>query len=419
MDHFNEKSGELFAEDVALSKIAEEVGTPVYVYSQATILRHIEVFHQALERLKHRIFYSVKANSNQAILSLLAKHNVGMDIVSLGEYHRARAAGVKGEDIVFSGVGKARDEIRYVLENGIYQFNVESENELEAINEIAIELGCKAPVAFRINPDVDARTHEKISTGKAENKFGIPYELASQAYARASAMEGVEVKGVDMHIGSQLTSLEPFREAFLKLRELVKTLRNEGHNIERIDLGGGLGIPYMRSNDIPPLPLEYGAMVQEIFADLDAEIGIEPGRLIMGNSGLLLTSVIYLKEAVNRNFLIVDAAMNDLLRPAMYDAFHEIVPVHQSDATYLPMDVVGPVCETGDVFAKARELPMMKAGDLLAFRTAGAYGAVMASEYNSRPMVPEVLVSGADYAVIRKRPSYEEMIARDIVPDWI
>ncbi len=419
MDYFSHKNGALFAEDVAVSEIAKAAGTPVYIYSQATILRHVDVFDQALEKLKHHIFYSVKANSNQAILSLLAQRGVGMDIVSLGEYMRARAAGVKGERIVFSGVGKTREEIRYVLENGIYQFNVESENELGAIDEVARSLGLKAPVAFRINPDVDAKTHAKISTGKAENKFGIPYELAGDIYARAGQMAGIEIVGVDVHIGSQLTSLEPFREAFLKLKQLILKLRSEGHNIARIDLGGGLGIPYARSNDVPPLPLDYGQMASEVFGDLDAEIGIEPGRLIMGNSGILVSKVIYLKEAVNRNFLIIDAAMNDLLRPAMYDAFHEIVPVAEEAREILPMDVVGPVCETGDIFASGRELPLMKPDDLVAFRTAGAYGAVMASEYNSRPMIPEVLVNGDQWAVIRKRPSYEEMIARDIVPDWL
>ncbi len=419
MDYFAHKEGALFAEDVAVKEIAEAAGTPVYIYSQATIMRHVDVFEEALAKLKHHIFYSVKANSNQAILSLLAKRGLGMDIVSLGEYLRARAAGVAGEKIVFSGVGKTREEIAYVLENGIYQFNVESENELEAIDEIARSKGLKAPVAFRINPDVDAKTHAKISTGKAENKFGIPYALAGDIYARASQMEGIEIVGVDVHIGSQLTSLEPFREAFLKLRQLILKLRADGHNIARIDLGGGLGIPYVRSNDVPPLPLDYGAMAGEIFGDLDAEIGIEPGRLIMGNSGILLSRVIYLKEVLGRNFLIVDAAMNDLLRPAMYDAFHDVVAVDERGGDVVPMDVVGPVCETGDIFARGRELPKLGADDLVAFRTAGAYGAVMASEYNSRPMVAEVLVNGSEWALIRERTRYEDMIARDIVPDWV
>ncbi len=419
MDYFNYKNGELYAEDVPLRDIASEIGTPVYVYSQATILRHVEVFREALRNLDHRIFYSVKANSNQAVLSLLAKHNVGMDIVSQGEYMRARAAGVSGDHIVFSGVGKTREEIRFVLENGIYQFNVESQNELEVIDEVAQTLGKKAPVAFRINPDVDAKTHEKISTGKAENKFGIPIDQAPDIYARAKAMDGIELVGVDVHIGSQLTSLEPFREAFGKLKALVHALISDGIDIKRVDLGGGLGIPYSRSNDLPPLPMDYGKMVEEIFGDLDVEIGIEPGRMIMGNSGILLSEVIYLKEAASRNFLIVDAAMNDLLRPAMYDAFHEIAPVNEQMTEIITADIVGAVCETGDVFAKAREIAKLAPGDLIALRTAGAYGAVMASEYNSRLMVPEVLVNGDKFAVIRKRPSYEEMIARDLVPDWI
>lgn len=418
MDHFQYKNGVLFAENVALPDIAKAVSTPCYIYSAATILRHVDVFETALSNIDHKIFYSVKANSNQAVLSLLAKSGVGMDVVSIGEYKRAIAAGVAGDHIVFSGVGKTREELRYALENGIYQFNVESENELEALNEIAISLNMRAPISFRVNPDVDAQTHAKISTGKAENKFGIPIALAPEIYARAAKMDGIDIKGVDTHIGSQLTSLEPFSQAFEKIKTLALQLRNDGHQIDRIDLGGGLGIPYAQSNENPPLPMDYGAMVTEKFGDMGVEIGIEPGRMIMGNSGILLSSVIYLKRAVDRNFLIIDAAMNDLLRPAMYDAHHDFVPVIDN-ASNASMDIVGPICETGDLFAKARTLPEFNEGELLAIRTAGAYGAVMASEYNTRPLVPEVLVSGDRFDVIRNRPSVEDIIARDIVPDWI
>ncbi len=418
MDHFQYKNGVLFAEDVALTEIAAAVSTPCYIYSAATVKRHVDVFETALANIDHKIFYSVKANSNQAVLSLLAKSSVGMDVVSIGEYKRAIAAGVAGDHIVFSGVGKTREELRYALENGIYQFNVESENELEALNEIAISLGMRAPISFRVNPDVDAQTHAKISTGKAENKFGIPIALAPEIYARAAKMDGIDIKGVDTHIGSQLTSLAPFEQAFEKVKNLALKLREDGHKIDRIDLGGGLGIPYAQSNENPPLPMDYGVMVTEKFKDMDVEIGIEPGRMIMGNSGILLTSVIYLKRAVDRNFLIIDAAMNDLLRPAMYEAHHDFVPVIDQ-ASSTNMDIVGPICETGDLFAKSRPLPEFNEGDLVAIRTAGAYGAVMASEYNTRPLIPEVLVSGNRFDVIRKRPSVEDIIARDIVPDWI
>ncbi len=419
MDYFNYKNDELYAESVQVREIANSVGTPVYIYSQATILRHVDVFRQALSRLNHKIFYSVKANSNQAILTLLAKNGVGMDVVSIGEYMRSRAAGVRGEDIVFSGVGKTRDELRYALENGIYQFNVESENELNALNEVAISLGKKAPVSFRINPDVDARTHEKISTGKAENKFGIPIVLAHEIYDRAAKLDGIQVVGVDTHIGSQLTSLAPFTEAFDKIHSLLKSLRASGHSIERVDLGGGLGIPYQVSNDNPPLPMDYGEMVYQKFSGADVEIGIEPGRMIMGNSGILVASVIYLKKALERNFLIIDAAMNDLMRPAMYDAYHNFIPVRQNASEKINMDIVGPVCETGDMFAKNRRFPHLDEGDLVAILTAGAYGAVMASEYNSRALVPEALVNEDQFSVIRKRPEIQEIIDRDQIPEWL
>lgn len=420
MDYFLYKNNELYAEDCAVRDIVAKVGTPVYIYSANTIRRHVEVFRDALKQVDLQIFFAVKSNSNQAVLTLLAKMGVGMDVVSIGEYRRARMAGVPGEKIVFSGVGKKRSEIREILHEGIYQFNVESEAELKVLSEEASALGLAVPIALRVNPDVDAKTHAKISTGKAENKFGIPYARAADVYNFAASLPGIDVAAIDMHIGSQLTELEPFEQAFLKMRTLYDELTSAGHDIRRLDLGGGLGVPYTRDNRPPPLPYDYGKIVEKTLGDLDCEIAIEPGRLISGNAGILVTEVIYVKEGTDRNFLIVDAAMNDLLRPAMYDAFHEIETVIEprapKDAVY---DVVGPVCETGDVFAKNVELPTLQADDLIAFRTAGAYGAVMASEYNSRPLVPEVLVDKDQYAIIRKRPTIEEMIAKDDVPDWL
>lgn len=421
MDHFLYKNGVLHAEDVAISEIAAAVGTPFYVYSAATLERHFSLFDEALAGTDHLVCFAIKSNSNLAVLKVLGNLGAGMDVVSGGEYLRAKAAGVPGERIVFSGVGKTRDEIHLALSGGIRQFNVESEPELRAISEIASALGLRAPIALRVNPDVDAKTHEKIATGKSENKFGIPIAKARAVYAEAAALPGIDVVGVDVHIGSQLTELAPFEAAFTKVRELTLALREDGHNIRRLDLGGGLGIPYTRSNEAPPLPLDYGAMVKRVLGDLGCEIEIEPGRLISGNAGLMVSSVIYLKEGEGRNFLILDAAMNDLVRPSMYGAHHDIVPVIEPAPGTAPLafDVVGPVCETGDTFAKARDLAPMGPGDLVAFRSAGAYGAVMASEYNSRPLIPEVLVSGDHFAVIRQRPSFEEMLARDTIPEWL
>jgi diaminopimelate decarboxylase len=344
-----------------------------------------------------------------------------MDVVSGGEYARARAAGVPGDRIVFSGVGKTRDEMRMALSGGIRQFNVESEPEMVVLSAVATELGVKAPITIRVNPDVDAKTHAKIATGKSENKFGIPISRAREVYAQAAALPGIDVIGIDVHIGSQLTQLEPFELAYQKVAELTETLRADGHNIRRLDLGGGLGIPYTRSNEALPLPTDYGAMVKRVLGHLGCEIEIEPGRLIAGNAGLLVSEVIYVKEGEDRKFLILDAAMNDLIRPAMYDAHHDIEPVIEpragvERATY---DVVGPVCESGDTFAKGREMAQMNAGDLVAFRSAGAYGAVMSSEYNTRPLIPEVLVNGSEFAVIRSRPSFDEIINRDTIPEWL
>ena len=421
MDHFLYRDGVLHAEDVALTDIAATVGTPFYCYSAATLTRHYKLFSEALTPLPHLVCFAIKSLSNIAVLKLLGDLGAGMDVVSIGEYHRARAAGVPGNRIVFSGVGKTRDEMRAALIGGIRQFNVESEPELRALSQVATALGLTAPIALRVNPDVDARTHAKIATGKKENKFGIPITRAPEIYAEAATLPGIQVVGIDVHIGSQLTELEPFEQAFQKVAELTELLRAQGHTITRLDLGGGLGIPYTRSNDAPPLPLDYGAMIKRTLGHLNCEIEIEPGRLISGNSGILVSKVIYNKQGEGRDFLILDAAMNDLIRPSMYDAHHDIVPVIEIAPGILPQpfDVVGPVCETGDTFAKQRDLPPMEEGDLVAFRSAGAYGAVMASEYNTRPLVPEVLVQGDHFAVIRARPTFEEILKRDSIPAWL
>ena len=420
MDHFVTRDGVLHAEDVPLPKIAAAVGTPVYVYSAATLSRHYRLFTEALSPLPHLVCYAVKANGNLAVLKLLGDLGAGMDVVSEGEYRRARAAGIPGERIVFSGVGKTRAEMRHALEGGIRQFNVESEPELRALSEVASGMGATAPITLRVNPDVDALTHEKIATGRKEDKFGIPIDRAREIYADAARLPGLRIVGIDVHIGSQLTDLAPFEAAYAKVADLTRVLRADGHGIERLDLGGGLGIPYARSNEVPPLPLDYGAMVRRTVGDLGCEIEIEPGRLIAGNAGVLLASVIYLKAGEGRDFLILDAAMNDLIRPAMYGAWHDIVPVVDTGAAPEHVyDVVGPVCESGDTFARGRPLPPLGAGDLVAFRSAGAYGAVMASEYNARPLVPEVMVRGDHFAVIRPRPTFDEMLARDTVPPWL
>lgn len=420
MDHFSYRAGELFAEDVAIREIAASVGTPFYVYSTATLERHFKVFDDALAHSPHLICYALKANSNLAVVATLARLGAGADVVSGGEMHRALAAGVPPERIVFSGVGKTEAEMRDALAIGIRQFNVESEPELERLDRVARETGKVAPIAIRINPDVDARTHAKISTGKAEDKFGIALHRAVEVYARAGAMAGVDVVGIDVHIGSQLTELQPYQDAFDKVAELTEELRAEGHDIRRLDLGGGLGIPYQQTNEAPPLPFDYGQLIERTVGHLGCEIEIEPGRLIAGNAGLLISEVIYRKEE-GRDFLILDAAMNDLIRPAMYDAWHDVIPVVEPgpDTPVGPVDIVGPVCESGDTFARQREMARLEAGDLVAFRSAGAYGAVMSSEYNSRPLIPEVLVNGDQFAVIRKRPTYAEMLARDTVPDWL
>lgn len=421
MDHFLYREGRLFAEDVPVAEIAAAVGTPFYCYSTATLTRHFRLFDEALAGMDHLVCYAVKAASNQAILKTLAALGAGMDVVSGGEYARARAAGVPGERIVFSGVGKTREEMRMALAGGVRQVNVESEPEMVVLDGVARELGLRVPITIRVNPDVDARTHAKIATGKSENKFGIPIARARAVYAEAASLPGLEVVGIDVHIGSQLTDLAPFRTAYEKVAELTGILRADGHDIRRLDLGGGLGIPYTRSNEAPPLPADYGALIRETLGHLGCEIEIEPGRLVVGNAGILVAQVIYVKSGEGRDFLILDAAMNDLIRPAMYEAHHDIVPVVEAAPGIEPhpYDVVGPVCETGDTFARARLLPPLGAGDLVAFRSAGAYGAVMASEYNTRPLVPEVLVHGRDFAVIRARPTFDEMINRDTIPEWL
>ena len=421
MDHFLYRDGALYAEDVPVADIAAAVGTPFYLYSTATLVRHFRLFDEALAGMDHLVCYAMKAASNQAILKTLAAEGAGMDVVSGGEYRRARAAGVPGDRIVFSGVGKTADEIRTALEGGIRQFNVESEPELAILSAVAESLGKTAPITIRVNPDVDAKTHAKIATGKSENKFGIPIARAREVYALAASLPGIEVIGIDVHIGSQLTDLEPFELAYQKVAELTEQLRADGHTIKRLDLGGGLGIPYARSNEAPPLPSDYGALIQRTVGHLGCEIEIEPGRLIVGNAGILVSEVIYVKSGEGRDFLILDGAMNDLIRPAMYEAYHDIIPVLEpkAGAEQAPFDIVGPVCETGDTFARQRMMPPLAAGDLVAFRSAGAYGAVMASEYNSRPMVPEVLVHGDQFAVIRARPTFDEMINRDTIPEWL
>ena len=421
MDHFLYRDGALFAEDVAISEIAAAVGTPFYVYSTATLLRHFKAFDDALDGMDHLVCYAMKANSNQAVLKTLAQAGAGMDVVSAGEYLRAKAAGVPGDKIVFSGVGKTVSETRLALEGGIRQFNVESEPEMEVLDAVARSMDKVAPITIRVNPDVDAKTHAKIATGKSENKFGIPIARAREVYRMAAAMPGLEVVGIDVHIGSQLTDLTPFELAYQKVAELTEQLRADGHTIRRLDLGGGLGIPYERSNAAPPLPTDYGAMVQKTLGHLGCEIEIEPGRLIAGNAGLMVSEVIYVKSGEGRDFLIIDGAMNDLIRPAMYEAHHDIIPVVEAEAgaEQQPYDIVGPVCESGDTFAKQRMMPKLAAGDLVAFRSAGAYGAVMASEYNSRALIPEVLVHGDQFAVIRRRPTFDEMINRDTIPEWL
>ncbi|WKL22795.1 diaminopimelate decarboxylase [Agrobacterium tumefaciens] len=421
MNHFGYIDGVLHAENVPVPEIAKAVGTPFYVYSTATLERHYKVFSGAFADVDAMVCYAMKANSNQAVLKTLAKLGAGIDVVSGGELRRALAAGVPASRIMFSGVGKTVAEMDYALEAGIYCFNIESEPELEVLNLRAVKVGKRAHVSFRINPDVDARTHAKISTGKKENKFGISYERARAVYAHAATLPGIEVTGIDMHIGSQITELQPFEDAFRLLRELVEALRTDGHTISHVDIGGGLGIPYREDNNPPPLPDAYAHIVKNELKSLNCKIVTEPGRLIVGNAGILVTEVIYVKDGGEKTFVIVDGAMNDLIRPTLYEAYHGIRPVVQptEDAPRIKADIVGPVCETGDYLALDREMAAPEPGDLIAVSSAGAYGAVQAGTYNSRLLVPEVLVKGDKFHVIRPRGTYEELIALDSVPAWL
>jgi diaminopimelate decarboxylase len=421
MHHFTYRDGAMCAEDVELSAIARAVGTPFYCYSSATIERHYRVFSEAFAELPALVCYAMKANSNQAVLATLARAGAGMDVVSEGELRRARAVGVPAQKIIFSGVGKTRAEMALGLDEDILCFNVESEPELEVLSQVAASRGRTARIAIRVNPDVDARTHAKISTGKSEDKFGVAISRAREVYARARSLPGVIVTGVDMHIGSQIVDLQPFDDAFALLADFVGVLRADGHAIDHVDLGGGLGIPYRRDNQPPPNPEAYAEIVRRRTKMLGCAVVLEPGRLIVGNAGVLVTSVLYVKNGPGKTFVIVDAAMNDLIRPTLYDAHHEILPVMEAapSARRLKVDVVGPICESGDYLAQNREIAEVAAGDLLAVMSAGAYGAVQSGTYNSRLLIAEVLVNGADYAIVRARPSYEDLIGLDKIPPWL
>ncbi|HEY5346742.1 MAG TPA: diaminopimelate decarboxylase [Rhizomicrobium sp.] len=420
MNYFSYKHGVLQADGVDLTLLAREVGTPFYCYSTATLERHYKVFSQSLPP-DSLVAFSVKANGNLAVLKTLGRLGAGADVVSGGELEKALAAGIAPERIVFSGVGKTRAEMRLGLEAGIYQFNVESEAELEALSEVALALGQRAPIMLRVNPDVDAKTHAKINTGMATTKFGIAWGQARSIYAKAATLKGIAIVGIDVHIGSQITNLEPFETAFRRVAELVAVLRSDGHAISRLDLGGGLGVPYRGDNEPPPDPAAYGAMVARVTKGLDCRLVFEPGRLIAANAGILVASVIYAKQSGDRTFLIIDAGMNDLIRPALYDSHHEIIPVLEAapDAPRLRYDVVGPVCETSDIFASDRDMPEAKPGDLVAILSAGAYGAVMASSYNARPLAPEVLVRDGQWSVVRPRPDHDALIKADRFPPWL
>jgi len=421
MHHFSYRSGVLHAEDVNLNTLAAKVGTPFYCYSTATLERHYRVFAGAFADVDALVCYAMKANSNQAVLKTFAKLGAGMDVVSEGELRRARAAGVPASKITFSGVGKTAREISYALDENIHCFNVESEPELERLSALASARGATASIAIRVNPDVDAKTHAKISTGKSENKFGVPISRAREVYARAAALPGIHVSGVDMHIGSQITDLAPFDDAFTLLAEFVTLLRSDGHVIDHLDLGGGLGVPYRDDNEPPPHPDAYAAIIKNRTRHLDAKLVLEPGRLLVANAGILVTEVIYVKEGEGKTFVIVDAAMNDLIRPTLYEAYHAVWPVREPGPATprIIADIVGPVCESGDYLALNRDLPALRTGDLVAIMSAGAYGAVQAGTYNTRPLVPEVLVRNNTHAIIRPRPTYEEMIALDHVPAWL
>jgi len=421
MNHFHYINGVLHAENVSIQTIAEQVGTPFYCYSTATLTRHYKVFANAFSDMNTKVCYAMKANSNQAVLKTLARLGCGADVVSGGELKRAIAAGITPDKIMFSGVGKTAGEMNEALAAGIFCFNVESVPELHELSRCATAMGKTAPVSLRINPDVDAQTHEKISTGKAGDKFGIPREDALDAYALAAALPGLKVSGIDMHIGSQIEKLEPFDRAFARLRELIGELRLQGHDIDHVDVGGGLGIPYKNDNSPPPEPEAYATIVKKHVQELDCEIVFEPGRMIAGNAGILVGEVIYIKPSGDKTFIITDTAMNDLIRPTLYDAWHEIRPVEEATLLLptLKGDMVGPVCETGDFIAKERNLPALKAGDLFAIGSAGAYGAVQSGTYNTRGLVPEVLVNDNEFHIVRPRLNVDSIIAMDSVPNWL
>jgi diaminopimelate decarboxylase len=421
MHHFGYRGGVLHAEGVSLARIAAEVGTPFYCYATATLERHYRALNDAFAGLNAAICYALKANSNQAVIKTLAALGAGMDVVSEGELRRALAAGVAADKIIFAGVGKTREAMAYALQQGIFAFNVESEPELEALSAVAASLGACARIAMRVNPDVDAKTHAKISTGKAESKFGVPFDDAPRLYAKAAKLPGLTVAGIHMHIGSQITDLEPFRDAFSLMRELVATLRASGHGLSHLDLGGGLGAPYFGGALEPPSPQAYAQVVRETVGDLGLALFLEPGRMIVANAGILVARVIYAKAGRDKTFTVVDAAMNDLIRPTLYEAHHEIWPVDEAALrkAKIVQDIVGPVCETGDYLALERTLAPLAAGELLALMSAGAYGATMSSTYNTRLLVPEVLVKGDAYAIVRPRPSFADLIGLDRLPSWL
>lgn len=414
MDHFQYKNNFLHAEAVDLREIVQQVGTPFYCYSSATLTHHYRVFDDALNNYDRKICFAVKANSNLAVLKTLARQGCGADTVSAGEIRLARAAGIAAEDIVFSGVGKTKDEIAYALNEGIFQFNAESKAELDALNAMAQEMDVQAPLALRVNPAVDPKTHEKISTGQKESKFGIAFDEVKEAYGYAASLPNVDVQGITMHIGSQLTSLTPFRKAFRAILDMTQQLRADGHTIQTLDLGGGLGIPYGDEEVTPPTPKDYAQAVQDEIGAFDGTLLFEPGRMIAGNAGILVASVIFMKD----HYAIIDAGMNDLMRPALYDAHHEIVACKQAENTH-HYHIVGPVCESSDVFGKDRNLPELTSQDLIAIRSCGAYGASMSNSYNARLLIPEVMVNGEQWAIIRQRPDYDSLLDNQKQPDWL
>lgn len=419
MDHFSYKNGEYYADDVAISKIAEAVGTPFYCYCASTLEHHYKVFSREFSDVDAQICFAVKSNDNLAVLATFARLGAWADVVSGGEIRKVMKAGIKAGNIVFSGVGKTAEEMALALDVGIFQFNVESEPELLLLNDVAVSKGKKAKIAIRVNPDVDPKTHAKISTGHKESKFGVAMTNALPVYKLADSLAGIDVQGVSVHIGSQLTTLEPFAQAFARVRDFVNELRAEDINITTLDLGGGLGIPYGKEQ--PPLPEFYAEIAKRETKDLGVKLLFEPGRVLVGNAGIMVSKVLYVKKGENRIFVIVDAAMNDLIRPTLYEAYHEIVPVKPpaGDAATEMVDVVGPVCETGDIFAEQRLMKVPQPGDLIAFRSAGAYGAVMAGTYNARPLIAEVMVKGDKFSIIRPRQTYEELLSRDKLPDWL